>query len=234
MSDFLSRLPPSKTYANNYLTDDTGPDGDGSWIWIDNPHGGPFLGYGDEGAFTREGSAELMSFLNLKNDIRLELDKQGKNTSANLGRRLSKPREEMEQRLKKLARQYEVKSGKWMFFCLPNRVDSVWQRVCEGVLDGALGQTAKVARRQPEIGGDEKTRAEQVICVYTRDFEDQQDVKRVLLGLRDLGLVRADDKRGIWYKCDAWTLVGINSGNDYGIKASTYGSVAMLNERKGK
>jgi len=45
--------------------------------------------------------------------------------------------------------------------------------------------------------------------------------------LVDMDLV-SEDGRGIYYKCDAYTLLEINSGNEYGLAASLYSSKEML------
>jgi hypothetical protein len=54
------------------------------------------------------------------------------------------------------------------------------------------------------------------------------DVRRVLQGLVDLDLVGPDNPRGIYYKCDAYTYLDINSGNEYGLPASLYSSRELL------
>jgi hypothetical protein len=109
-----------------------------------------------------------------------------------------------------------------MLFPQVHEVDDVWRTVCEGVDAGRLGTAAKVSTTCQE--GD----SARLICVYTKDFTDLEDVKRVLLALVDMGLVRADMPRGIMYKCDAYTYLGIYGKNEYGLRASIYGSKEML------
>ena len=109
-----------------------------------------------------------------------------------------------------------------MLFPRESEVNEVWRVVCEGVDAGRLGVGAKVSTSG--LQGD-PTR---LVCVYTRDFTDVADVRRVLEGLVVLGLVKADMPRGITYKCDAYTHLGIYENNGYGIQASMYGSSEML------
>lgn len=81
-------------------------------------------------------------------------------------------------------------------------VDYLWGQVAKGTAERELGIAAKVAAM--ENGGEGDGGARRLICVYTKDFADAEDVKRVLLGLKELGLLRGDDGgegRGIYYKC---------------------------------
>lgn len=67
-----------------------------------------------------------------------------------------------------------------------------------------------------------------LICVYTGDFTDLADVRRVLLGLAESGLVPADMLKEIKYKCDAYTYLGIYGGNEYGLRQSIWGSSEIM------
>lgn len=115
-----------------------------------------------------------------------------------------------------------------MLFPPTSQVNSVWQKVCEGVDSNLLGTSAKVSTTSD---GD---RGERLICVYTKDFTDMADVRRVLLGLVQLGLVSADMPRGIMYKCDAYTWLEIYRQNEYGLRPSIYSSREMLSEGWGR
>ncbi|CAL3969771.1 unnamed protein product [Diplocarpon coronariae] len=75
-------------------------------------------------------------------------------------------------------------------------------------------QAAKVA---PDDG---QVRNPHLICIYTRNFEDRGDVRRVLHNLKDLGFV--EKGRPIYYKCDAYTHLALKHLNDYNIAASMY------------
>ena len=216
------------------IADEINPPEDSAWIWCDNPNNDTDTAVDqDTGGFLRAGREALYQYLDLKSELAFELDQNKEGRS--LSKLLAQPQGELGKRLKALGRQYGVRTGKWMIFCTPDRVDKVWKRVCEGVVDDLLGPSAKVSRRQPkdEAGAQKSNqREEHVICIYTKDFENEEDVRRVLFGLRDLGLVSRGDAKGIWYKADAWTLLDIKRNNEYGLKASLYGSVAMLGATK--
>ena len=85
---------------------------------------------------------------------------------------------------------------------------------------------AKIAT-DPSPGNDSR-----VICVYTKDFSDEADVRRVLDELIDIGVVQRDQPRSTPYKPDAYTYLDINSNNPYKIPASLYLSRDMLNPPK--
>jgi len=108
-----------------------------------------------------------------------------------------------------------------MLFPKVDDVPRYWYKVAEATADNRLGIGAKISTG---LDGDRK---ERLICVYTKDFSDMDDVRRVLQALVDIGLV-PEDGRGIYYKCDAYTYLEINSGNEYGLAASLYSSKEML------
>jgi hypothetical protein len=66
---------------------------------------------------------------------------------------------------------------------------------------GRLGISAKAATaRHSELATSPRTK---LICVYTRDWQDQDDVRRVLRQLRDLGVASR-----LSYKTDEATRLG--------------------------
>lgn len=69
----------------------------------------------------------------------------------------------------------------------------VWSVVARATANNELGIAAKVA---PDDGDDRKPR---LICVYTKDFNDMDDVARVIKKMRDLKLV--EPRKAIYYKC---------------------------------
>jgi hypothetical protein len=66
------------------------------------------------------------------------------------------------------------------------------------------------------------------VCVYTKDFRDEDDVLRVLKELEDLGILQPG--RSIYYKSDAFTYLDLYSAtaSRYGLQASLYNSHKML------
>ena len=127
----------------------------------------------------------------------------------------------------------------WMLFCTAQEVNEVWEIVAKATAENELGIAAKVAPR-PER---DDPRQDRLVCIYTTDFRDRADVGRVLQKLRELKLVEARG-RPIYYKpgktriarpgptrlklIDAFTYIGISSGNVWGIRASIYSSVDIF------
>jgi len=80
-----------------------------------------------------------------------------------------------------------------MLFCEPCEVNVVWSVVARETAKNELGIAAKVALDE---GDDRKQR---LICVYTKDFTDMEDIVRVVKKMKERGLVEL--KRRIYYKC---------------------------------
>jgi hypothetical protein len=91
--------------------------------------------------------------------------------------------------------------GKWLLFVHVSEIDAAWEKVKKATEDGLLGETSKVstARPNPTARYPDKN----VICVYTYDSDDYEDVSKIRETLRQLGFV---DK--ISYKTDFATLQG--------------------------
>ncbi|MBC6451295.1 putative phosphothreonine lyase domain-containing protein [Actinokineospora xionganensis] len=115
----------------------------------------------------------------------------------------------------------EQASGKWLVFVPVRYVDHYWRIVKQAVQDGKLGPSAKVATARPNPDEVDPTR--RPIIVYTTDWRDQDDVRRVLGGLRSLGI-----SWRLTYKTDEATTAGV-----YGHHAGTYvspsGSSELIN-----
>ena len=135
-------------------------------------------------------------------------------------RKLNPLRRALEEDIFKLARENGIVSGKWMLFPTADQVDKYWAKVAEATGHGELGFGAKVATD----AGNGRARG---MMVYTRDYEDIEDVRRVLQKLVELGLVR-DEQKPIYYKADAYTYLEILGDNPYGLKASLFSSRDVL------
>ena len=150
-----------------------------------------------------------------------------------IGRKVTPLRKKVEADLYAAAKQRGCTSGKWMLFPMAEDVDRIWALVATATADGELGHAAKVAT--DDGSGNQGSR---LICIYTEDFSDKEDVKRVLRRLVGMGLVSGKgpmgEERGIYYKADAFTHLGIDSKNEWGLKASLFSSKDMLAEGKGK
>jgi len=109
-----------------------------------------------------------------------------------------------------LAVEYSVLGGKWMIFPDSASVDMDWSKVAEGVTSGILGTLADVSTKNQDNDGH-------VICVFTKNYLDVDDVKRVREGLRSLGFTKQ-----LKYKPDAFTECGVFAKNKWRIPASCY------------
>lgn len=92
------------------------------------------------------------------------------------------------------------KSGKWLVFVEDRNVDELWKKIKGAVEEGKLGCSAKAATAEHK---SPTGKSGKVICVYTYDWTDQKDVRRIREELRNLGIVNK-----ISYKADEDTLSG--------------------------
>lgn len=108
-----------------------------------------------------------------------------------------------------------------MLFPSPVEVTHVWRKVVSGVISSRLGPTAKVAT-------DEGAPGDRLICIYTKDFRDEEDVLRVLSEMKVVDLLPSG--RGIYYKSDAYTYLNLykETAMEYGLQASLYSSLKMM------
>ncbi|KAI0467281.1 hypothetical protein F4859DRAFT_525920 [Xylaria cf. heliscus] len=221
---FLKRLPPATT---------EGTLGH-SWIWICNPYikrksrndadnrrvrGGEDEVPEDEGAdlatFMQAGEERLgfaSSFIN-------QFRKPGM-SQALVIQESKKAGMDAAKDILDLATGLRVTCGKWMLFCTAFEVNEVWEIIAKATADNELGIAAKVA---PKSNADQRT--ERLICVYTADFSDKKDVTRVAKKLKQLGLVKS---KPLYYKPDAYTYLGIASGNPWEIRASIYDTRSLI------
>ncbi len=81
-------------------------------------------------------------------------------------------------------------SGKWLIFARSEKIDEAWLRVKTALSEGKLGRLAKVARAKSTRLDERDWKMKQVICIYTYDYADREDVRRVRQALRDIGCTR--------------------------------------------
>jgi hypothetical protein len=202
VSAFLARLPPSTT---------THADAD-AWLWIANPyvrtpsqHKQPFV----------EAGKQLLAALATER-ARLEAANPGA-APGTITRRMGPLRKATEAGILDAAAAHGVTTGKWMLFPAVEEVDLVWAAVAAATAGGELGVAAKVETAAEEEEGDDGGRGARLACVYTRDFRDEADVRRVLVGLKERGLV---GRWGLSYKCgecsggEAYDLGGRADGGE--------------------
>jgi len=190
VSAFLTRLPPSVTTSASIGS---------PWIFIANPHAPNRATSEDWAGFTARGTELLDALSAARADLEASMPGKAK---ATITRKVTPLRKQLEKDLLAAAKERECTTGKWMLFPTVEDVDYVWGKVAKGTAERELGIAAKVAAM--EDGGEGDGGARRLICVYTKDFADAEDVKRVLLGLKGQGLLRGDDGgegRGIYYKC---------------------------------
>lgn len=78
------------------------------------------------------------------------------------------------------------RSGKWLVFAPATNIDTTWTQFKKALHQGSFGRVMKVATRARLDRYDNVMK--HVICVYTYDYEDIQDIKRVRQALRSLGV----------------------------------------------
>ncbi|KAI4597821.1 hypothetical protein KJ359_004098 [Pestalotiopsis sp. 9143b] len=227
VDSFLDRLPPASTDEAKV----------GPWIFICNPYidrkkkhqsqNQKIKGCEDEAP--EEDGADLMRFVHGGME-RLALvtafhDQVKKSAMLRpmSTREMNKASLDASRDILALAHAAHVRAGKWMLFPSAQTVNEVWEIVAKATASNELGIAAKVATRS-EID----PRPERLICIYTADFHDRDDVERVATKLKQLGLVEPRGKKPLYYKPDAYTYLGIGSGNAWGIKASIYNTKDMI------
>ncbi|KAJ9611447.1 hypothetical protein H2200_004631 [Cladophialophora chaetospira] len=245
--EFLTRLPPSTTiyiHAQDH------------WIWICNPFPSVPRNTTPESlpTFKQLGTRLLENFLAHKAELEAENPMK---QAGSITRMLKPARDTLETSIRDLALANGITSGKWMLFPSTGTVDRVWEIVANAVWEGKLGSIAKVATAEPASTSEtafdhafadgENTGAarsvrdqgQRLICIYTSDFTDKEDIQRVLRAIKDLGLINIDgvaigatgtagSLKQIYYKCDAYTYLDISGGNQYKLKASMYSSKDMF------
>lgn len=102
--------------------------------------------------------------------------------------------------------EHTSRGGKWLIFVGSHNLDRVWAKVKNAVEDGRLGGIAKASN--PKHESYSRNSSSKVICVYTYDCKDIQDVQRIREELRKVGVIRK-----ISYKTDEDTERGIYHTN---------------------
>jgi len=103
--------------------------------------------------------------------------------------------------------QSNEKTGKWCIFISPSKVDAAWENLKKVISEDKL-MLAKVSTKM----GIPKFK-KHVICVYTKDWSDIQDLERTREVLREIGF-----KRPLKYKRDIETINGVYGKNEFYLK----------------
>jgi len=76
--------------------------------------------------------------------------------------------------------------GKWLVFIPIAQIDNAWSKIKSATETGRLGDLSKVATAKPNPNATNPNT--KVICVYTYDWTDKEDVMRIRQELRQLGI----------------------------------------------
>ena len=88
--------------------------------------------------------------------------------------------------------EHSDKIGKWLIFIAKAAADEAWQTIKNATLAGGLGISAKSSTNKLNpIAVKCKNTDNNVICVYTYDYDDFADVKRVRNKLFELGFTQS-------------------------------------------
>ena len=99
--------------------------------------------------------------------------------------RLIEPETKIDKKMRELDERAVLKGepvGKWLIFVERPKVDKAWEKVSKAVTGGKLGISAKVSTLA-------QGQHRHVICVYTYNYLDSEDVRRVRDRLKELGFV---------------------------------------------
>uniref|UniRef100_UPI00358E38BD UPF0696 protein C11orf68 homolog isoform X2 n=1 Tax=Myxine glutinosa TaxID=7769 RepID=UPI00358E38BD len=115
--------------------------------------------------------------------------------------------------IKRLALDYEYLPGSWLIFLDSGfKVDHAWACISRAVVDGRL-RSAKVS---PSVKGSDQ---KHVMCIYSQDFTNEEDVFAVDGAIRAAGI-----KCPMLYKPDVYTYLRIYRRNQWGLCPTIYES----------
>lgn len=129
-------------------------------------------------------------------------------------------RAEVMRNLTRLADACELRPGKWILYMPHDRFEDAWKKIVEATIKNELGSEACMRR-----GGIKKARPNSegdLVKVYTRDFRDKADAARVLLKLKNLGVL--ESWKEYYYKSEAISHLNLYAHNKWGLKTSLYTS----------
>ncbi|MEO9257324.1 MAG: putative phosphothreonine lyase domain-containing protein [Crocinitomicaceae bacterium] len=93
------------------------------------------------------------------------------------------------------------KPGKWLVFTDISEIDTTWQTIKKATERGQLGLGSKAATAKDNPNAT--SASEKVICVYTYNWQDLNEINRVEKALRSIGI-----EQTLFYKTDSDTLQG--------------------------
>ncbi|SFI36696.1 putative phosphothreonine lyase domain-containg protein [Nitrosomonas sp. Nm34] len=78
------------------------------------------------------------------------------------------------------------RGGKWLIFVPIENLDETWEKIRIATENGELGSSAKASTAKPNQNAANET--QKVICVYSYDWTNKEDVMRIRNQLRHLGI----------------------------------------------
>ena len=101
--------------------------------------------------------------------------------------------------------------GKWLLFLPPSEIDAAWIKIKDLLKDHKLGDAAKVSTAKR--GGMVEDVTKYVICVFTNDSNDVEDIARIAFNI--FSIVPNVDR--MQYKSDRVTHLGVYTYNYKGV-----------------
>ncbi len=101
----------------------------------------------------------------------------------------------------KLAVRTAILGGKWLVYRARDEIDSAWLTIARATFNRTLGRGAKVST------AEEDEAKIHVICIYTRNYLDLDDLKKIRGLLKDMGFTES-----LCYKPDIYTYLNIYKG----------------------
>ncbi len=145
---------------------------------------------------------EIKNFFKSKlSEITFQLDSKKRKILVN--KKTGKPLEMSETLIDDIAVKINLLSGKWLIFIQKEKVDDLWENIEKLATKGKIWNAKVSTSRHPWAA-----KGTHVICVYTKNYLDKENVMDTREILRQIGI----NKR-LNYKPDIYTILGIYSDN---------------------
>lgn len=120
-----------------------------------------------------------------------------------IDRKTGKPLEMNESLIDEIAEKMGLLSGKWLIFIQTEHADELWSKI-EKLTNEDKIWSAKISTLVHPLA----SRGKHVVCIYTKNYLDKQDVMKVREILGEIGV-----EGSLSYKPDIYTVLGIYSDN---------------------
>jgi len=123
-----------------------------------------------------------------------------------------------------IASKHNVTVGKWMVHVSTDLIDLYWERLVMAMCRGDLSHSVHSMKVSPfDDEADDGDARRHVICVYTPDYQDIDDVMKVENRMRSAGIAG-----WLTYKPDIFTYLGIYRNNEWNIRPTLYNSRMVI------